>query len=84
VLPAVGSRGVILNWSDRKQWSYSLPVVLFRFFAGTREFNPLAIVFGHLSSRNPRPARATHKKLHDMPQTQPSCCGATLLRLPEP
>ena len=45
VLPAVGSRGVVLNWSDRKQWSYSLSVALFRFFGATREFNPLAIVF---------------------------------------
>jgi hypothetical protein len=33
VLPAVGSRGVVLNWSDRKQW----------------EFNPLAIVFQPLA-----------------------------------
>lgn len=49
VLPAVGSRGVVLNWSDRKQWSYSLPVALFRFFAGTRDFNPLAIVFEPLA-----------------------------------
>jgi hypothetical protein len=45
VLPAVGDRGTVLNWSERKHWSYSLPVVLFRFFAGSREFNPLAIVF---------------------------------------
>ena len=49
VLPAVGSRGVILNWSDRTQWSYSLPVALFQFFGGTREFNPLAIVFQPLA-----------------------------------
>jgi len=49
VLPAVGSRGVVLNWSDRKQWSYSLPVALFRFFAGRRDFNPLAIVFQPLT-----------------------------------
>src|SRR5687768_6889000 len=35
VLPSVGDRGLVLNWSDRRQWSYSLPVVLFRFFAGT-------------------------------------------------
>ena len=45
VLPAVGDRGVVLNWSERKQWSYSLSVALFRFFGGTREFNPLAVVF---------------------------------------
>jgi hypothetical protein len=45
VLPAVGSRGVVLDWSRRKQWPYSFPVALFKFFAGTREFNPVAIVF---------------------------------------
>jgi len=45
ILPAIGTRGVVLNWSDRKRWRYSLPVVLFRFFAGTRDVNPLAIVF---------------------------------------
>jgi hypothetical protein len=45
VLPAVGRRGEVLNWSERKRWSYSLPVALFTFFGGTREFNPLAIVF---------------------------------------
>ena len=45
VIPAVGARGVVLNWSDRNAWSYSLPVALFRFFGGRREFNPLAIVF---------------------------------------
>ena len=49
VLPAVGRRGVVLNWSERKQWPYSLSVALFRFFAGTREFNPLAIVFQPLA-----------------------------------
>ena len=45
VLPVVGGRGVVLNWSERKVWSYSLAVALFQFFGGTREFNPLAIVF---------------------------------------
>jgi hypothetical protein len=49
VLPAVGSRGVVLNWSDRKRWSYSLAVALFRVFAGSREFNPQAIVFQPLA-----------------------------------
>ena len=49
ILPAIGSRGVVLNWSDRKRWKYSLPVMLFRFFAGTRNFNPLAIVFQPLT-----------------------------------
>jgi hypothetical protein len=45
VLPAVGDRGIVLNWSDRKRWPFSLSAVLFRFFGGTREFNPLAVVF---------------------------------------
>ena len=49
VLPAVGSRGVVLNWSERKRWPYSLSVALFRLFGGTREFNPLAIVFQPLA-----------------------------------
>ena len=45
VLPAVRDRGVVLNWSERKTWSYSLEAALFGFFGGSREFNPLAIVF---------------------------------------
>jgi len=45
VLPTIGHRGVVLNWSERNRWRYSLPVALFRLFAGTRDFNPLAIVF---------------------------------------
>ena len=55
VLPTVGNRGVVLNWSERKQWSYSLPVALFSFFGGTREFNPVAIVFQPFAW--PRPFR---------------------------
>jgi hypothetical protein len=49
VIPAVGDRGVVLNWSERKAWPYSLSVALFRFFGGRREFNPLAIVFQPLA-----------------------------------
>ena len=45
VLPALGQRGVALNWSERKRWNKTLPVVLFRLFGGSREFNPIAIVF---------------------------------------
>ena len=45
VIPAAGRRAVVLNWSERTRWPYSLAVALFRFFGGTREFNPLAIVF---------------------------------------
>ena len=45
ILPAVGTRAAWLNWSERKRWKLSLAVVLFRVFAGDRNFNPLAIVF---------------------------------------
>jgi hypothetical protein len=45
VLPELGARAAVLNWSERTRWNMSLPVVLFRFFGGTREFNPMAIVF---------------------------------------
>jgi len=35
-----------LNWSQRSRWSrFSLPVILFRCFAGTRDFNPIGLVF---------------------------------------
>jgi hypothetical protein len=45
-LPKWGHRAVILNWSERSTWGRSAPaeVALFRAFAGSREFNPLAIV----------------------------------------
>jgi hypothetical protein len=49
VVPIVGERGVVLNWSDRRRWPYSLPVALFRVFGGRREFNPLAVVFRPLA-----------------------------------
>ena len=45
VISQLGERAVVLNWSERKRWTLSLPVILFRVFAGTRDFNPIAIVF---------------------------------------
>lgn len=45
LLPAVGSRAAVLNWSERRRWGWSLSVLLFNMFAGSREFNPIAIVF---------------------------------------
>lgn len=45
VIPQLGGRAVVLNWSDRKRWPFSLAVILFRVFAGGRQFNPIAIVF---------------------------------------
>ena len=45
VLPRLPSTAAILNWSERSQWSrWNLSVWLFRFYAGNREYNPLAIV----------------------------------------
>jgi hypothetical protein len=45
LLPAVGSRAAVLNWSERRRWGWSLSVLLFNIFAGSRDFNPIAIVF---------------------------------------
>jgi hypothetical protein len=45
VLPSLGARAAILNWSERTRWDLTFPVVLFRLFGGGREYNPVAIVF---------------------------------------
>lgn len=45
VIARLGERAVVLNWSERTRWTLSLPVILFRVFGGTRDFNPIAIVF---------------------------------------
>jgi hypothetical protein len=46
ILPLVSDRAVVLNWSERKRWKrFSLAVLVFRFFAGRRDFNPMVIVF---------------------------------------
>ncbi|MES2469054.1 MAG: hypothetical protein V4675_17240 [Verrucomicrobiota bacterium] len=45
VIPRLSDRAVILNWSRRKEWRVSLATMLFHHFAGSKEFNPLAIVF---------------------------------------
>ena len=45
ILPRLPRRSVILNWSQRRTWNrWTLSYWTFRFFAGTRELNPLAIV----------------------------------------
>ena len=48
-LPRWGHRAVVLNWSERNQWTASgrTEVALFRAFAGEREFNPLGVVVPH-------------------------------------
>lgn len=45
VLPALSTRAVVLNWSQRRNWEFGLAVAVFRYFGGRREFNPLAVVF---------------------------------------
>jgi hypothetical protein len=46
VLPLVLDRAVVLNWSERHKWTkWSFPVHVFRSFAGTKEFNPIIVVF---------------------------------------
>jgi hypothetical protein len=44
VIPHLGNRAVILNWSDRRRWKLTLAVILFHLFAGSRDFNPIAII----------------------------------------
>jgi hypothetical protein len=45
MLPKLGGRAIILNWSERKRWRRTLPVLVFRYFGGYRSFNPMALVF---------------------------------------
>jgi hypothetical protein len=45
LLPILAQRAVILNWSERSAWSFSLGRAAFRHFGGSREFNPMAVVF---------------------------------------
>jgi hypothetical protein len=52
ILPAIESRAIVLNWSQRASWPSGLATAVFRHFAGAREFNPMAVVF-----RPFRPAR---------------------------
>jgi hypothetical protein len=46
-LPRLSGRAVVLNWSDRQRWDREPPaaVAAFRTYAGSRDFNPLAIHF---------------------------------------
>lgn len=45
ILPNIQDRATILNWSERRNWKSSLPVLAFRYFSGHRNFNPIALVF---------------------------------------
>lgn len=46
VISKLRGRSIVLNWSERRHWhSRSLPVVVFRYFGGNRECNPMVVVF---------------------------------------
>lgn len=47
ILPPIQERTVVLNWSQRQHWSAESPweARFFRRFCGSKEFNPLALVF---------------------------------------
>ena len=45
ILPHLGERAVVLNWSQRKRWRLSVARLAFHHFGGYRQFNPLAVVF---------------------------------------
>ena len=46
LVPKLPPSTIRLNWSERKQWKrFRLPVMAFRLFGGSREFNPMVIVF---------------------------------------
>ena len=45
ILPQLGNRVIVLNWSQRKRWRVSLASLPFSHFSGYRQFNPLAVVF---------------------------------------
>jgi hypothetical protein len=46
ILPRIRDRAVILNWSERRRWASTArwEARFFRRFAGTSEFNPIALV----------------------------------------
>jgi hypothetical protein len=46
ILPFVQSRAEILNWSERNRWRrWSLAVRVFHSYSGSRNFNPMVILF---------------------------------------
>lgn len=45
ILPEIAGRAVVMNWSERKKWRMSLAWAVFLHFGGSREFNPLGVVF---------------------------------------
>ena len=45
ILPDLGERAAVINWSQRTQWRLSLARMAFYHFGGWRAFNPMAVVF---------------------------------------
>ena len=46
LIPRLGRRVVVLNWSDRARWPrFDLRTSVFRAFKGEKSFNPMALVF---------------------------------------
>jgi hypothetical protein len=47
ILPRIADRVVVLNWSLRAEWKRHKPleVQVFEHWGGSREFNPMAIIF---------------------------------------
>ena len=45
ILPDIKDHAVILNWSERRNWKSSLPVLAVRYFGGYRNFNPIGMMF---------------------------------------
>jgi hypothetical protein len=46
ILPFVETRAIVLNWSERKKWSWwSLERRVFRVFGGRYNFNPMVVLF---------------------------------------
>ena len=51
VIPRFSESVVVFNWSQRKRWRVSLATLLFHHFGGSKEFNPMAIVFRPFRTR---------------------------------
>ena len=69
ILPNIYEKAVILNWSERKMWKSSLAVFAFRYFGGSKDFNPMAIVFRPLMSNKVfRFYEAFHELKHGKPE----------------
>ena len=46
IIPRLPASAVVINWSERRNWKrWSLSALAARFFGGSREFNPIVVVF---------------------------------------